>query len=84
MDLSAENIVRVLRDRANNFRYDPELEKAGELSGEEMSPSLRMARGYYADAKRAAAAAGRDVSDPAPAQTDDRLANAYKNLGGNA
>ncbi|MGV9322462.1 hypothetical protein [Streptomyces sp. NPDC003660] len=81
-----ENIESVLRDRADAFRYNEHMEKAAEMEakGESLSSSLRMSLGYYKDAKKAATAAGRDVSDPAPAQSGDRLANAYKNLGGNS
>ncbi|MCT9108310.1 hypothetical protein N4G69_22195 [Streptomyces mirabilis] len=81
-DHTAESIERVLRARAANFRYIPELESAAELAakGEELSPSLRMSLGYYSDAKRAADASGMDVSDPAPVRSGNRLANAYNNL----
>ncbi|MGV9941229.1 hypothetical protein [Streptomyces sp. NPDC003401] len=79
-DLSPKAIEGVLRARADSFRYDAEMEKAGELDSEQLSPALRMARAYYEDAKRAAIAAGKDVSDPVPAQSGDRLAAAYRSL----
>ncbi|MGW0793960.1 hypothetical protein [Streptomyces sp. NPDC002692] len=77
-----EDIERILRGRADNFRFSPDLEVAADLmeKGERLSPERTMALGYYEDAKRAADASGRDVSDPVPEQTGNRLANAYNNL----
>ncbi|GGW18659.1 MULTISPECIES: hypothetical protein [Streptomyces] len=74
-----DGIERVLRARADAFRYDPEMENAAELAakGEQLTPSLRMALGYYSDAKKAAGAAGREISAPA---TADNLSAAYSSL----
>ncbi|MET7976716.1 hypothetical protein ABZW44_27460 [Streptomyces mirabilis] len=81
-DHNPESIERVLRDRAATFHYSSDMEAAAGMAakGEELSPSLRMALGYYSDARKAADASGRDVSDPNPAQTGNRLADAYANL----
>ncbi|MFI9252475.1 hypothetical protein [Streptomyces sp. NPDC053069] len=74
-----DGIERVLRARAEAFRYSSEMEKAAEQAtkGEQLAPSLRMALGYYSDAKKAAGAAGRDVSAPVAA---DNLSAAYNSL----
>ncbi|MGW3739837.1 hypothetical protein ACWD62_04310 [Streptomyces sp. NPDC005146] len=70
----------MLRERADSWQHNGEMEKAAELAakGEQMSPSARMALGYYSDGKKAAVAAGRDTSDPASSSEGaDRLAAAY-------
>jgi hypothetical protein len=74
-----EALSRVLRGRAEAWRYDPEMERAAEQAsrGESLSAGTLMALGYYRDGKKAAAAMGRDVSAPA---TDDSLSGAYSSL----
>lgn len=81
-DVNARGIERILRDRADAWRYSAELEKAAQLAadGGEMTPSARMALSYYQDGKMAAAAAGRDVSRPV---ADDNLSAAYGSLSNN-
>ncbi|MFD5191336.1 hypothetical protein ACFWMU_24880 [Streptomyces sp. NPDC058357] len=79
-ELAPATLERVLRARAESWQHNGEMEKAAELAakGAQLSPSARMALGYYSDGKKAATAAGRDVSDPA-ASTEgaDKLAAAY-------
>jgi hypothetical protein len=73
-------LERVLRDRANYWQRNEEMENAAELAakGEQLSATARMALGYYSVAKKAATAAGRDVSDPATSsEAADKLAAAY-------
>ncbi|WP_158716753.1 MULTISPECIES: hypothetical protein [unclassified Streptomyces] len=74
-----ESLNRVLRARAEAWRYDPEMERAAEVfaRGENLPSAVRMSLGYYRDGKKAAAAMGRDVSAPA---TADNLSAAYSSL----
>lgn len=78
-------IASILRARAESWNYSTAMENAAVLasSGGSLSPESRMALGYYQDGKKAAAASGRDVSGPADSTGGDRIAAAYKNLGGN-
>lgn len=73
-------LERVLRERANSWQHDPEMEKAAELAskGGQLSTTARLSLGYYSADKKAATAAGRDVSDPSSSSTGaDKLAAAY-------
>ncbi|MEV4338770.1 hypothetical protein [Streptomyces sp. NPDC049590] len=80
--LTQNSLERVLRSRAESWQHSAEMEKAAELvaNGEQLSPSARMALGYYKDAKKAAAATGRDVSAPANSHGGDKLTAAYRTL----
>ncbi|MFE9877984.1 hypothetical protein [Streptomyces sp. NPDC005784] len=83
--MTDQTLARVLRDRAEAWNYSAELEKAAELSasGGQLSPNTRMSLSFYENGKRAAAALGRDVSDPFNSRGADRIAAAYDNLKGN-
>ncbi|MER8005025.1 hypothetical protein [Streptomyces sp. NPDC094149] len=78
-------ITSILRARAESWSYSAEMENAAKLaaSGGHLSPESRLALGFYETAKRAAVAAGRDVSGPAASTGGDRIAAAYENLKGN-
>lgn len=80
--LRPERIERALRNRAAAFNYDADLERliALEAKGEapHIDPTTRMSIGSYKLMRKAAEAAGADVSNPVETETDRSYADAYR------
>ncbi|MFD8974650.1 hypothetical protein [Streptomyces sp. NPDC059593] len=82
-DVTPGTLERTLRSRADAWSYSSETENAvaHSASSGHLSPEMRMAAGYYVNGKKAAAAAGRDVTDPdAPKDDAHKLTAAYRAL----
>ncbi|WP_327162502.1 hypothetical protein [Streptomyces zaomyceticus] len=74
-------LERTLRSRADAWSYSAETENAVAhlAAGGHLTPEMRMAAGYYANGKKAAAAAGHDITDPdAPKDDAHKLTAAYR------
>ncbi|MEV0139349.1 hypothetical protein [Streptomyces globisporus] len=78
--LSQRAIEGALRSRADSWQYNEEMEKAAALeeNGAQLSSTLRMSLGYYRTGKKAAAAAGRNVSDAEGSEDSGTLSAAYR------
>jgi hypothetical protein len=74
------SLEQILRSRSDIWNFDNQAETAISYAaqGGRVSPEMRMAMGYYQTGKKAAEAAGRDVTDPnAPKDGTNKLSAAF-------